>query len=123
MTGAYVLRCRRSGLKFRRAFSQQVLRLEWPLAGRVTLYNHLDTRTENVRHDPTVGHRQALSTLCDHKGDELLLIISYNRTLLHNASHTHRLRRAGGTVLEFAHRHIVDSVRLCISVHEVDYRC
>src|SRR5947208_5983376 len=89
----------------------------------MTLYNHLDTRTENVRHDPTIGHRQALSTLCDHKGDELLLIIPYNRTLLHNTSYAHRLRCAGGTVPEFAHRHIVDSVRLCISVHEVDYRC
>src|SRR5947199_9568031 len=113
MTGAYVLRCWRSSLKFRWTFSQQVLRLEWSQAGRMTLYNHLDTRTENVRHDPTVVHRQALCTMCDHKGDELLLIISYIRTLLHNTRHAHRLRRGGGTSPEFAHPQIVDGVRCC----------
>src|SRR5947209_16506433 len=118
-----LLRCWRSRLKFRCALGKQVLSLERPLAGIVTLYNHLDARAENVWNDAIVGHSEVLPTLRDDKVDKLLLVMAYNRTLLYYACHTHRLRSTSGTGPEFAHRHIVDSVRLCIGIHEVDYRC
>src|SRR5256886_10317546 len=118
-----LLRRWRSGLKFRWALGKQVLSLERSLASIVTLYHHLDARAEDIWNDAVVSYWQPLCTLRDDKGDKLLLVITHNRTLLHHASNAHRLRSTGGTVPEFAHRHIVDSVRLCIGVHEVDYRC
>src|SRR6266581_1268460 len=49
--------CRRSRLKFRWTLGKQILRLEWPMPRIMTLNNHLDARTENIRHHPAVRHR------------------------------------------------------------------
>src|SRR5450432_2661070 len=88
----------------------------------MTFYNDLDTRTKDIRHDPTIGNGQCLFAIKDGESNLFLRIVPYNRTSLHNPGHTYRLHRTCCAMLQLRNGHVVDSTGLRVGKNQVDHR-
>src|SRR5712691_5276686 len=83
--------------------------------------NDGDARTKNIRHNATVHDLQGLTAIRDGKVYLLVCVVIDDRSLLHYACDTHRLRGTARAAPEFRHGHIVDGVSLRVGNDEVDY--